>query len=86
MAVKPNIDNWYRADDNAPVYNKKPAYNKAAVDKSIESSTRSGKKIGSSEGKAIHSLLKGRYAYGGPINLKDCEVSTAQKNPKHKKF
>jgi hypothetical protein len=63
-----------------------PAYNKAAVNKSIESSTRSGKKIGSSEGKAIHSLLKGRYAYGGPIKLKDCEVSTAQKNPKHKKF
>lgn len=71
-----------RALVDAPV----PSYNKAAVNKSIASSTRSGKKIGSSEGKAIHSLLKGRYAYGGPIKLKDCEVSTAQKNPKHKKF
>jgi hypothetical protein len=86
MAVKPNIDNFYRAESGAPVYNKKPAYNKDSVNKSIESSTRSGKKIGSSEGKAIHSLLKGRYAYGGPIKLKDCKVNTVEKNPKHKKF
>jgi len=87
MAVKPKID-FYKAESDAPVYNKKvaPAYNKDSVNKAIESSTRSGKKIGSSEGKAIHSLLKGRYAYGGPIKLKDCEVNTAQKNPKHKKF
>jgi hypothetical protein len=63
-----------------------PAYNKMAVNKSIEGSNRSGKKIGSSEGKVIHSLLKGRYAYGGPINLKDCKVNTVEKNPKHKKF
>lgn len=52
-----------------------PSYNKEAVDKEIK---RSKQKIGSSESKAIHSLLKGRYAKGG-------NVSTAeQKNAKHK--
>lgn len=86
MAVKPNID-WYKAESDAPVYNKSPkekqalidapapSYNKEAVDKEIK---RSKQKIGSSESKAIHSLLKGRYAKGG-------NVSTAeQKNAKHK--
>lgn len=63
-----------------------PAYNKIAVNKSIQSSNRFGKKTSPSENKAIHSLLKGRYAYGGPINLKDCKVNTVEKNPKHKKF
>ena len=29
---------------------------------------------------------EGKYAYGGPINLKDCKVNTVEKNPKHKKF
>ena len=38
-----------------------PAYSPSAVDKSIESSNRSGKKIGKSEASSIHRLLKGRY-------------------------
>ena len=44
-----------------------PKYNADAVDKAIASSNRSGRKIGAGEGKAIHSLLKGRAAraYGG---------------------
>ncbi|NBS75193.1 MAG: hypothetical protein EBT78_11440 [Betaproteobacteria bacterium] len=46
---------------NAPV----PSYNKDAVDKEIK---RSKDKIGSSESKAIHSLLQGRYAKGGKIS------------------
>jgi hypothetical protein len=29
---------------------------------------------------------EGKYAYGGPIKLKDCKVNTVEKNPKHKKF
>lgn len=37
-----------------------PAYSPSAVDKSIESSNRSGKKIGKSEASSIHRLLKGR--------------------------
>jgi hypothetical protein len=61
-----------------------PSYSKEAVDKQIN---RSREKISAREAKAIHSLLKGRYAKGGQINLKDCVVNTAeQKNPKHKKF
>lgn len=39
-------------------------YNKDAVNKSIESSNRSGRKIGKKEAKAIHSLLKGRKGKG----------------------
>jgi len=65
---------------DAPV----PSYNKESVDKEIK---RSKEKIGSSEAKAIHGLLKGRHAHGGKIDLKDCVVNTAEhKNPKHKKF
>jgi len=43
-------------------YNRKnaPVYSSSAVDKSIESSNRSGKKIGKSEASSIHRLLKGR--------------------------
>ena len=68
MGIKPNVD-WYKAESDAPVYNKK------AVDKEIK---RSKQNIGSSEAKAIHGLLKGRYAKGG-------KISTAEhKNPKHK--
>jgi len=49
---------------DAPV----PSYNKESVDKAIQSSNQFGKKIGSKESKAIHALLKGRYAKGGKIN------------------
>jgi hypothetical protein len=38
-----------------------PRYNEDAVSKSIASSNRSGRKIGSNEGNAIRSLLKGRW-------------------------
>ena len=63
---------------DAPV----PSYNKEAVDKEIK---RSKQKIGSSEAKAIHGLLKGRHASGGKIDLEDCVVNTAEHhNPKHK--
>jgi len=62
---------------NAPV----PSYNKDAVDKEIKRS-----KVGPSESKAIHALLKGRYARGGEINLKDCKTNTCEKNPKCKSF
>lgn len=68
--LKPNTD-WYKAESDAPVYNKK------AVDKEIN---RSKQKIGSSEAKAIHSLLKGRHAKGGKINTAE------HKNPKHKEW
>jgi len=27
-----------------------------------------------------------KHAHGGPIDLKDCKVNTAEKNPKHKRF
>ena len=36
-------------------------YNAVAVNKAIESSNRSGRKIGGKEAKAIHALLKGRH-------------------------
>jgi hypothetical protein len=48
---------------NAPV----PSYSEQAVNKSIASSNRSGRKIGGKEAKAIHGLLKGRYAEGGKV-------------------
>jgi len=56
---------------DAPV----PSYNKEAVGKEIN---RSKPKVGASEAKVIHALLKGRHAKGG-------KISTAEhKNPKHK--
>jgi hypothetical protein len=58
-----------------------PSYNKEAVDKEIK---KSKEKVGSSESKAIHALLKGRHAHGGHIDLDHCKVSTHDKNPKHK--
>ena len=58
----------------------KSSYNKESVDKEIKRS-----KVGPSESKAIHSLLQGRHASGGKINLKDCKINTAEHcNPKHK--
>ena len=62
---------------DAPV----PSYNKDAVDKEIKRS-----KAAPSESKAIHSLLKGRYADGGKISLKDCKTNTCEKNSKCKSF
>jgi hypothetical protein len=44
-----------------------PRYSETAVNKAISSSNRSGRKIGGKEAKAIHSLLKGRYAKGGEV-------------------
>ena len=65
-----------RALIDAPV----PSYNKESVDKEIKRS-----KVLPSESKAIHALLKGRYASGGEINLKNCKINTAENcNPKHK--
>jgi hypothetical protein len=43
------------------VKNDKPRYSETAVNKSIASSNRSGRKISGKEAKAIHSLLKGRH-------------------------
>jgi len=61
-----------------------PAYSSSAVDKSIESSNRSGKKIGKSEASSIHRLLKGRYAEGGvaenKIELSEIRKSGGPKN------
>lgn len=37
-----------------------PKYSAAAVDKAIQASNRSGKRISRKEAKAIHALLKGR--------------------------
>lgn len=53
---------------NEPV---NPNYSETAVDKAIASSNRSGRKIGGKEAKAIHSLLKGRYAGGGKVKKFD---------------
>ena len=58
-----------------------PSYNKESVDKEIK---RSKQKIGSSESKLIHSLLKGRHAKGGHISLDRCKVSTCGKKSKNK--
>jgi hypothetical protein len=44
-----------------------PRYSETAVNKAISSSNRSGRKIGGKEAKAIHGLLKGRYAKGGEV-------------------
>jgi hypothetical protein len=44
-----------------------PRYSETAVNKAISSSNRSGRKIGGKEAKAIHGLLKGRYAEGGKV-------------------
>jgi hypothetical protein len=61
-------------EEGNPIFDN-PSYNKEAVDKAIN---RSRAKIGASEAKAIHALLKGRHAKGG-------KISTAEhKNPKHK--
>jgi len=43
------------------------SYSEDAVNKSIASSNRSGRKISGKEAKAIHSLLKGRHAKGGNV-------------------
>lgn len=61
-------------EEGNPVFDS-PSYNKESVNKEIK---RSKSKIGSSESKAIHSLLKGRHAKGGKISTAE------QKNPKHK--
>jgi len=42
-------------------HKQKPIYSKEAVQKSIESSNRSGNKISKKESKLIHALLKGRH-------------------------
>jgi hypothetical protein len=47
-----------------------PNYSEVAVNKAIASSNRSGRKISGKEAKAIHALLKGRYASGGAIDSK----------------
>ena len=63
-----------------------PNYSETAVNKAIASSNRSGRKIGGKEAKAIHSLLKGRYADGGKVpsdiadTLKTAENDRAYKN------
>ena len=44
-----------------------PNYSETAVNKAIASSNRSGRKISGKGAKAIHSLLKGRYADGGNV-------------------
>ena len=63
-----------------------PNYSETAVNKAIASSNRSGRKISGKEAKAIHSLLKGRYADGGKVpseiadKLKTAENERAYKN------
>lgn len=63
-----------------------PRYSETAVNKAIASSNRSGRKISGKEAKAIHSLLKGRYADGGKVpseiadKLKTAENERAYKN------
>jgi hypothetical protein len=47
--------------------NTNPRNSETAVNKAISSSNRSGRKIGGKEAKAIHALLKGRYAEGGKV-------------------
>lgn len=49
---------------NEPV---NPNYSEEAVNKSIASSNRSGRKISGKEAKAIHRLLRGRYDDGGGV-------------------
>ena len=68
------------------VRNPQPRYSETAVNKAIASSNRSGRKISGKEAKAIHSLLKGRYADGGKVpseiadQLKTNEANRAYKN------
>ncbi|CAB4155897.1 hypothetical protein UFOVP1301_46 [uncultured Caudovirales phage] len=52
---------------NAPENVYKPSYNEDAVNASIASSNRSGRKISGKGSKAIHALLKGRYQSGGDV-------------------
>jgi len=48
-------------DYSKPENEKQKSYSEEAVNKSIASSNRAGRKISGKESKAIHSLLKGRY-------------------------
>jgi hypothetical protein len=63
-----------------------PNYSETAVNKSIASSNRSGRKISGKEAQRIHALLKGRYADGGKVpsdvadQLKTAENERAYKN------
>lgn len=50
-------------------------YNKEAVNQAIESSNRSGKRIGGKEAKLIHSLLKGRHDSVDMQIVDACSVS-----------
>lgn len=52
-------DKYNRVNDGLP------RYSEDAVNKSIASSNRSGRKISKGEAKKIHSLLRGPYAAGG---------------------
>ena len=50
---------------NAEIHHASPGldgYSFEAVEKAIAASNRSGRRIGASESKAIHRILKGRYA------------------------
>ena len=57
-----------------------PNYSETAVNKAIASSNRSGRKIGGKEAKAIHSLLKGRYADGGKVPSDIADQLQTRKN------
>lgn len=46
-----------------------PGYSRVAVDKAIESSNRSGRRIGKGEASRIHALLRGRHARGGVAGI-----------------
>ena len=67
-----------------------PRYGKEAVDKAIDSSNRSGRKISRREAQKIHSLLRGRYKAGGKAlsadglaNLNQKEANEEREGKKH---
>jgi len=70
-------------------YNKGKNYEYADREQNLSDEERSARDVKGSMSQLaqrIHNVKKHGFKQGGTINLKDCKVSTHEKNPKHKSW
>jgi hypothetical protein len=70
-------------------YNKGKNYEYADREQNLSDEEHSARDVKGSMthlAQRIHNVKKHGYKQGGKINLKDCKVSTHEKNPKHKSW
>ena len=70
-------------------YNKGKNYEYADREQNLSDEERSARDVKGSMSQLaqrIHNVKKHGFKQGGKINLKDCKVSTHEKNPKHKSW